>query len=386
MFELFWARKLLSRRRQTLGAVALLVLVLVPLVVGVVFVDSMIDGITDKLVCLSGGQIRFTSARGAVIDDPRLSPVVSGFAEAYSEKGTLSLMVKGVGEGYFGPERLAQISITAGDGPKALGGVMASASLARALGIEIGDRFALMVLSKPKAKGGVPVFRPVMVRLEAIYSSGYSQLDDNLLFGSLEYFDRIFGDPTIEVEMLTGVQEPQRNRAIAQEMIQGHPQLLSFRLWNEINAEAYENFASSRQMVTAIILVIALVACFYCGTSAHEASEDNWEEICAMRLLGASDLAVRRTLFLAVVIRTATGVLAGFALGLLLSFHLAPLLRLAAKSGFEGFAYYLLDFPIRADVPKLLVMAALFMLASALSVLLALRKERESSPLMLLRS
>src|SRR5574344_457965 len=115
LFERYWSFKLLAKSRRTIGNVVLIMLVMIPLVISLVFVDSMIDGITTKYIRLAGGHIQFKADSDAVVDNPALSRTVSGFAELYTQKSNASALIKGVDASYFNDERLSQIQLTSSD-------------------------------------------------------------------------------------------------------------------------------------------------------------------------------------------------------------------------------------------------------------------------------
>lgn len=404
--EFFWMGKLLSKRKKTIGNLLLITFVVTPLVLCVVFVDSMINGITEKYICLSGGQIQFTASSDFIPEDPRMSPVVSGYAVIYSSSSTADVMIKGVDENYFNAERLSQLGYELGakaratdnayDSPSipsipVLTGneVLMSASLARSMGLDIGDKFAMMVLSNPdkSLKSSYPaVFRPVLLQVAGLFSSGYSQLDDSLMFGSSSYFSGVFKNDEIQIEVLTGTNDIEANMDIAYQIIGENSLITSFSLWNERNESVYQNFANSKQMILVIILVIGLMACIYCGTIAQEVAADNREEICIIRMIGCSELQARRTVFLTALLIVTAGVAMGLIAGLILSLNLPPILKSLASSGFPGFALYLLDFEVQISGGKLLLLAALIIGISSMALAVSLRSNEKYSPLELLQS
>ncbi|MGP1419125.1 MAG: ABC transporter permease [Sphaerochaetaceae bacterium] len=415
--EFFWMGKLLSKRKKTIGNLLLITFVVTPLVLCVVFVDSMINGITEKYIWLSGGQIQFTASSDFIPEDPRMSPVVSGYAVIYSSSSTADVMIKGVDENYFNAERLSQLGYKLEDkdgyelGAKASAmdnaydsppipsipsipvltenEVLMSAGLARSMGLDIGDKVAMMVLSNPdkSLKSSYPaVFRPVLLQVAGLFSSGYSQLDDSLMFGSSSYFSGVFKNDEIQIEMLTGTNDIEANMDIAYQIIGENSLITSFSLWNERNESVYQNFANSKQMILVIILVIGLMACIYCGTIAQEVAADNREEICIIRMIGGSELQARRTIFLTALLIVTAGVAMGLIAGLILSLNLPPILKSLASSGFPGFALYLLDFEVQISGGKLLLLAALIIGISSMALAVSLRSNEKYSPLELLQS
>lgn len=387
-FDFYWARKLLKNRRKNIGNLILIILVTIPLVCSLVFVDSMIEGITNKYICLSGGNIRFEALGDSEINSENLDRTVLGYAVVYSSDQNTNVMIKGVDESYFNSRRISQITILDSAEETKPNSMMVSQNLAENLGLAVGDKFALMVLSNPNDSTSTfsSVIRPVLVQVGSIYSSGYSQLDENLIFGSFDYIEGILNSSTIYYEMLTQVNDPQENLEIARSMMNGNSQLLNYSLWNQLNTSIYENFVNSRQMVLIIVFVIGFIACFYTGSIAHEMVQDNFHDICIMRLLGARERVVHRTLFISTLSISFIGLIVGVFLGLLVSFNLTPFFRFLASSGYSAFAMYLLDFPVEVNSGELVIMFLLLFFASALSIFFSLKNEKNLSPLQLLQS
>lgn len=410
--NLYFAKKILLHKRSFLINSLLIILVTVPLVCSLIFVDSMIEGITDKYICLSSGQIQLTgqlsnsnntnqnnntnntnnSNNLNLTNYPSiisLDPVLSGYAVLYSETTTTDVMLKGVTSSYFNSKRLNQISITSGSNDLKGNEIMVSDSVAKRLNLKIGDKMALMVVTNPDslAKGNfASVIRPVMVTLASTFNSGYSQLDDNMIFSSFDYARTIFKQNTINYEVLTTNNDATFNQNLAIDLINSFDCFDSFVLWSELNTSVFKNFVNSRQMVLIIFIVISIIACFYTGSIANELIQRNFSTLCTMKLLGSSDKAIKKTVFTAILFLTIISVIIGLILGILISYNLSPLLKSLANSSNSAFSMYLLDFVIVFEPLRVFGLCLLLIIVSSISVLLTLRNEKKLSPIMLLQS
>ena len=180
-------REFRRKRKRNIGSIVLIALVMIPLVVSILFMESMIQGMTDKYVLLQDGHIQaydFVLGIDTLMSDDRIFSAdhsATVFGIAYSKTKTSEVKVKGVYPSYFNEARLQEISIE-GTLPEysksAVPSVMMSSTTAKTLGVAIGERIALMLVPD----SGTISARPVLANIDAIYESGYRQLDATLMF------------------------------------------------------------------------------------------------------------------------------------------------------------------------------------------------------------
>lgn len=390
-FVKFWSAKRIFKKGRLLGCLVLIAFVMAPLVCALIFSESMIAGITNKYIYLSDGhlQIQGVAYDGLVTDDAMVlhaDSVVSGYALVYSSSSTSSLLVKGVSRDYFNESRLSQVSFETTDlEPSNLKGIALSRATASKLGVSIGDRVALMIVPDDASRSP----RPVLVRVEAIFHSGYDQLDSMLSFVDKEYARTLFtSSSSSSVEVLVGDTYIERLDDVIADLVLKNEglSLREISTWNEHNVSVYNNFVTSKQMILIILLIVIVVAAFYTSSVAQQMIQDDMKPISIAKLIGMADSQVRLSAFISVSSVTVAGIVLGIGLGIGIGYGLGPVLSALSNKGLQSLSFYLLDFVVDIPWKSVLFISVCLMVLSAASVWIALGKTRRITPMRLFTS
>lgn len=390
-FVKFWSAKRIFKKGRLLGCLVLIAFVMAPLVCALIFSESMIAGITNKYIYLSDGhlQIQGVAYDGLAIDDAMVlhaDSVVSGYALVYSSSSTSSLLVKGVSSDYFNESRLSQVSFETTDlEPSNLKGIALSRATASKLGVSIGDRVALMIVPDDASRSP----RPVLVRVEAIFHSGYDQLDSMLSFVDKEYARTLFtSSSSASVEVLVGDTYIERLDDVIADLVLKNEglSLREISTWNEHNVSVYNNFVTSKQMILIILLIVIVVAAFYTSSVAQQMIQDDMKPISIAKLIGMADSQVRLSAFISVSSVTVAGIVLGIGLGIGIGYGLGPVLSALSNKGLQSLSFYLLDFVVDIPWKSVLFISVCLMVLSAASVWIALGKTRRITPMRLFTS
>lgn len=390
-FVKFWSAKRIFKKGRLLGCLVLIAFVMAPLVCALIFSESMIAGITNKYIYLSDGhlQIQGVAYDGLVTDDAMIlhaDSVVSGYALVYSSSSTSSLLVKGVSSDYFNESRLSQVSFETTDlEPSNLKGIALSRATASKLGVSIGDRVALMIVPDDASRSP----RPVLVRVEAIFHSGYDQLDSMLSFVDKEYARTLFtSSSSSSVEVLVDDIYIERLDDVIADLVLKNEglSLREISTWNEHNVSVYNNFVTSKQMILIILLIVIVVAAFYTSSVAQQMIQDDMKPISIAKLIGMSDSQVRLSAFISVSSVTVAGIVLGIGLGIGIGYGLGPVLSALSNKGLQSLSFYLLDFVVDIPWKSVLLISVCLMVLSAASVWIALGKTRRITPMRLFTS
>lgn len=390
-FVKFWSAKRIFKKGRLLGCLVLIAFVMAPLVCALIFSESMIAGITNKYIYLSDGhlQIQGVAYDGLVTDDAMVlhaDSVVSGYALVYSSSSTSSLLVKGVSSDYFNESRLSQVSFETTDlEPSNLKGIALSCATASKLGVSIGDRVALMIVPDDASRSP----RPVLVRVEAIFHSGYDQLDSMLSFVDKEYARTLFtSSSSASVEVLVDDIYIERLDDVIADLVLKNEglSLREISTWNEHNVSVYNNFVTSKQMILIILLIVIVVAAFYTSSVAQQMIQDDMKPISIAKLIGMADSQVRISAFISVSSVTVAGIVLGIGLGIGIGYGLGPVLSALSNKGLQSLSFYLLDFVVDIPWKSVLLISVCLMVLSAASVWIALGKTRRITPMRLFTS
>ncbi|MBQ6124051.1 MAG: ABC transporter permease, partial [Spirochaetales bacterium] len=301
-FVLLWSRKRVLKRGRLTSCLILIALVMAPLVCALIFSDSMMEGITSKYIYLSDGHLQLNWNGEKELSDFKADEyssmlyscdeVTSGYALMYSATGTSNVMVKGVGKSYFNDRRMDQVTFAvsqlAEGSTSNLKGITISRATADELKVNIGDRVALMIVPDDVDK----VLRPVLCRIDSIFSSGYDQLDSLLCFVDIDYAKTLYGaKESTCLELLVTSEYMEKLDDVISAIGGGY----DISKWNEHNVSVYENFVTSRQMILIILMLVVVVAAFYTASVAQQMIQDDMQEIAITKLIGASDTLVRRS-------------------------------------------------------------------------------------------
>ena len=357
-----------SAKRRVLFNLTLITLVVSVLVLAQIFVVSMSRGIADKWALLADGHLQiYADGDKPAPDSPAISSIDRvGEVNAllYSPDKNQMVRVKGVESSYFNDERLAQLTIHQSDTASAstLAKIMVSTTLASRLGVGLDDRLALMLVSHD-------AIRAQLCIIDALYDTGYRELDEQLVFCDLAFLQRLFSNGmTTYWEVLTAG----RNLAALKGELEraGYPATT----WKEQNPALSNNLETSRQAVLAVMVAVAILCGYFISELSAQMVEDDKARIATLHLVGAHPQVVRRAYYLAVMIITTVSIAAGTGLGILFAHLLPPLLAAIEAQAFSALSFYLLDFPITTPVLDLSIIALVLFAVSAVSVHLSLRR------------
>ncbi|MCR5761570.1 MAG: hypothetical protein K6F82_06235 [Sphaerochaetaceae bacterium] len=373
-------RKLKSGSKLT-GCFILIALVTAPLIFALVFSESMMSGITEKYICLSDGHIQTKQDISAIPESAIYSAdyVISGNILLYSSTETATLYVKGVDSSYFNEKRSKELTFdSVTDNQSNLIGIYISRATAEKLGVEAGDKVAMMVVSDSQARA----LRPVLSRVTGIFHTGYDSLDKNLAYIDFDYAQKLFSAENLSCEILL-------NSPYSDNPYSVFSYLESFEdttVWTSKNTAVYENFVASRQMIMIILILVVCVAAFYTASVANQIVEEDMKSISISKLLGANDSQIRSSVFLSVYAVTVAGITAGLILGLILSLNMSPILSMLSRAGFESLSYYLLDFSVTVPYSSIFILLSVLLLISFVTVRMTLRKTKRITPVQLFTS
>ena len=380
-FVMLWSKKRILRRGRLTTCMILIALVMTPVVAALIFTRSMIGAMSQKFITVSDGHIQVVGAHFTELPEQMTlfyDQTVSGYALLYSADQTASLQIKGVEKDYFNSYRLEQISLTqySSDKYSNLNGITISSTTSKSLGVNLGDRVALMVV--PDTDTGV--LRPVMLQVRGIYSTGYDKIDSSLAFVDYSYAQSLYSDNNSSVIEIVVKPSFQNSLDKVKRSIKTDGYITD---WQIRNASVYDNYLTSMQAITFVLMIIVLVAAFYTASVANQMVEDDFAEIAVAKLTGCSDKDVRRSAFLSIFTVTVAGMLIGLVLGIIIGTNLSPLLVNLSERGLLTLDYYLVDF--KATVPWNYMIPVMCFMASvsALVVLISLRHTKKITPMRL---
>ena len=357
-----------AAKRRIFFNLVLIALVTSALVFAQIFVVSMSKGIADKYALLGNGHLQVHGSPTSGIPDLPgildIQEVEQSFALIYSPQANKMVRLKGVGENYFNQLRRAEITIEeASDaGQTSLPQVMISTTLAKTLDVKPLDRIALMLVNNSN-------LRPQLCVVKSLFSSGYKELDENLMFCDAALVKRLFGGEADMYQELL-VEESQLDSIKNELKAQG----LAVTSWDEENYSVATNLDTSRQAILGVMLAVAILCGYFISELSRELVEDDKHSIAMLKLLGSPAALVRKVYFSTVMLVTFIAIAIGSLLGVALSLNLAPLLSFLAKANLPSLSFYLLDFATIIPLSDLALILFVLFSVGALSVAWSLRR------------
>ncbi len=335
---------------------ALLVFIVFTLLVFItIFMHSMGDQTSELIEVLGSGSIIVYDE----YDDELYTcdKVKLGQALGYGEVDTLLLNLKGVEQSYFNERRqpLLKLEGTLESGRN----IILSRTQAKTLDAGIGDKIVLALYDSAKER-----IRPVYCTITGLYSSGYGEFDETLAYVPLELLD---SDGYVEVLLPKG----EDNSTLYAQLIANG---VRANRYQSLYKDLLDNVLLSINLITIIVILIALVAGFFALNIATEYTSRDKRDIKSLYLMGYSNKEIGqiyRTLSFAVTLISA---LFGGLFGLLLVNIAAFILRHLDPVSYPVLANYVTNFDLSIPWSNLALLYLALVIVSYTALYLSLRQ------------
>jgi len=372
----FTARGPRATSRFLLSSSLAMALGLVPLIVVLSIADGMIEGISARTIetslyhlqawssvsdegTLEQTRSRMEAALGKVPGFRSLWPEQQGFALAYSPAGRLGLSLRGIDPRWPTLDPGAGRYLKAVQGklemPEA-GSVWIGREAAQKLGVKPGDEVKLLTT---RTRGSLTVPRVTAVRVAAVVSVGYQELDRLWLFAPLAMTSQLL-DP-YEDPVFWGIKSDlplDQTQAFLRDARKALGQGWQIVSWQTTGRSQFLNYQATRALLAVVMALILLVAGVNVSTAMVTTVGERRKETAILKALGASDGLIRRFFLVlglgAGLMGTAVGLVAGVALAWNINNLIALIdgvVNLASGGGFHllDSAFYLETIPVKFD-------------------------------------
>jgi len=324
-----------------------------------IFVSSMSKAIDRTLQLLGSG----TAVSYSPVELSQLPPassvskVETTGALAYSQSQNTLVNVKGVDSAYFTSEKEDILKMRRCENDTSLRGVILSELIASKLEVTLGDRVAMLLYDKSLDRT-----RPVYLFIEGIYSSGYNEFDEALVFTDIEVVDGI-----TSYEILSSLPEEELLDALADEGI-------SAIGYKNLYHSIYENIRLSVSLLNLIVVFVALLAGFFALSVSIEYVQRDKKDIAGMLLIGFSREDVVKSYIRITMSAVVTSVVLALLGGIGLSYLIQPVLSSLDVVAFPALQNYVISFEVSIPFGMLILLLSATCLTSYLSLHLSLRK------------
>ena len=415
-----------NARRSMLGAVLCIALSLIPLVVVLVVSESMINGITDRIIGLSSYHIQATQytaykgnenveefeefiAQVRQIDGVKCAyHERQGIALAAGKKGRTGATIRAVDPDVFVADTAFKkyVSLHAGTSDiSSSHSALIGTKMAETLDLGPGDKFRL-ITAKSNAAGKI-IPRVTTFTVSGVISCGYQEIDALWIFIPYNTGYSLMSNEASQVicGIETEIPFSPKFHEVYKKIGDILPNGVEIFKWSDMNSSEFENFASTKMLLLLIMCLIVLVASINMSSALVMLVKERRREIAILKSIGESNSGITLSFIMIGFAIGLAGVLAGIPLGLLISLNinglisgLEKLLNFFRQAGYQLInrgdfsaihildpAYYLETIPVTIPVKEILfIMLITLVLCLLVSIIPAVKAGKEK-PLSILR-
>ncbi|MGL1894397.1 MAG: FtsX-like permease family protein [Spirochaetaceae bacterium] len=397
---------------------------MLPLVVVLMVADGMIQGITSRFIETSSYHFRvysrqssdvlnldvYNETRDNILKIPSIT--VSEVERTAAGVGVVGDIRRGIEVRGINPEMLLKdkymskyLEVVSGSFDVSdNNSIVISSYLARQMHVNIGDDFR--VITGKILKSGKILPRITKLKVTGVIKTGYEELDKLWVFISTDLSKKIL--PSNSSETFIGIKCTNPYGNLNQEYLdikQALPSGWIIRKWSQINRNAYENFNTTKMVLTLIMGLIVVVAGINISSSLIMLVLEKRRDIAILKSMGLSPGEVMGSYILTGIIIGVIGTILGVILGLLITLninqivfffeniinsisHLIQMLFHLEQDKnfiFLDSEYYLENIPVELNFRKLLFMTFFSITTTALASYFPARKAGLIKPLKIMQ-
>ena len=420
-------------KKSVFAAMICVAFSVIPLIVVLVFSDSMIKGMTDRIVELSSfhlqsiqykaqadifGNIEQLKEQAAELE--KLNGVEAAYIErtgmalAAGKKERSGASVRAVEPKLFAENASFKNLFEVKSGALAFDGersAVIGSALAEKTGLAVGDTLHLITMRN--LPNGKVVPKTAAFTVSGIVSSGYQELDALWVFVPLEAgFEFLASNVSrVFIGIKTKDAFSKNLYAVQNDCQKTAGKGYGVYTWQELNRSTYETFNTTKTMLLFIMFLIVLVASVNVSSALIMLTMEKRKEIAILKAIGASPKEIRLTFVLTGFFTGLGGVIIGLPLGILCAIKSNEIIsffekivnifaylgytvsHVGAGSSAEGFIsvrlldpeFYLTNIPIAVPFAEIFAIAAVTLLLSIVVSLIPAYKAANEKPLESLR-
>lgn len=291
-------------------------------------------------------------------------PQISGQVMATTRGMSSGVLVRGVRGEDLAERAVISENIVAGSLPAfARGeGIMIGVRMAERFGLRIGDPLTLI-----SPKGNVTAFgtapRLKDYPIVALFDVGMSDFDSSIIFMPLSLAQVYFKYPGSVTGIEIQVEDPDRARFIADEIMDTTGSGVRVLSWEQTNSTFFNALQVERNVMFLILTLIIIVAAFNIISGMIMLVKDKGRDIAILRTMGATRGMVMRVFFIVGASVGVTGTILGLTLGVLFCENIEAIQSmLESLTGTELFSaeiYFLSTIPALMDWNEVASVAAM---------------------------
>ena len=251
-------------------------------------------------------------------------------------------------------------------------GVVVGKQLAFDLNLKVGDKINLLssaFINTPF--GGLP--KQEIYILKGIFSSGFYEFDQNVIFLNLKDALIFFNKKTDDINLEIYLQNP-LDADIIKDQIQKLDNNFYIYSWIDLNKSFFGALKVERNVMFIILTLIIIVAAFNIISGLTILIKNKTKEIAILKTLGLSNKSIVKSFFLTGFVIGLTATIAGLLLGILFAVYIEPIRILLSNilhvEIFPQDIYFLEKMPSEIDPISILVIFFLSLTTTTIASLI----------------
>lgn len=409
-----------SARRSLLGAMLCIGLSIVPLIVVISITNGMIEGMTERLIGLSTGNLKAYISSGikevkyentfleyvdglySVNGITKIYPEVDISALALGNDSRTGIEIRALPNDIFTTNDAFTkfFKISEGDFSSFSNGektVIIGQKIAEDLNLHAGDDFKI-ITTKSVSKMIVP--KLATFKISAIVSSGYQELDQFWVFVpiSIAYKNINLDDAAFSAMIDTKDAFATDLVRIQHDSRKYFGKYANVYRWDEVHAAEFENFSSTKVMLIFVMFLIVLVASVNISSAIIMLVMERQKEIAILKSIGATPKGISLSFLTAALSCSFGGLLIGVPVGILFTLFSNQIVNALEKTinfftslinasqvKLMNPAYYLAEIPVEISVGNIVIVIAGVLILSIIVSYVPAKKAGKEKPLDILR-
>ncbi|MCR5194071.1 MAG: lipoprotein-releasing ABC transporter permease subunit [Alphaproteobacteria bacterium] len=270
------------------------------------------------------------------------------------------------------------------------GELVIGSSLARSLGVHMGDSVSLV-----SANGATPTAFGTMPRIMSYpvltsFFMGMYEYDSGYVFMPLETAQKYLnlGNSVTHIDLF--LQDPEDTTAVRDALIELLPESFIVRDWRDLNRGFVGALQVESNVMFLILMLIVIVAAFNIVSSLVMLVKDKSKDIAVLRTFGVSRRSMMRIFILSGTSIGVIGAMFGTVLGVVVAMYIEPIRKFfqwaTGRDLFPAELYYLSELPSKI-VPSTVIGIAVIAIALAfLATIYPAWKAANTDPVEVLRN
>ncbi len=399
-----WASRILKSRharrtvkRHILSALLGVVCSMIPLVFVIILANGMIDGITRRIIMVDSGMAKVHQLRDhsdqelqelsrAITRELRYEVQVlyQGDGVIFSEADNQLVTIRGIEPD---SSHMQQIELIAGSTDLARSHVVLSEYLAERLKVSPGERITMLTIVEDSS--GAVRYKPTLLTVGAVATTGYHMLDKGMVFISSELASSVFTDPSARIMRLLPREDDLRGSLGSVDMDQLNRLLGGSWYavpWEDQYVSLYRSYRSTKVLLYVIMAMIVIAAGVHISSCSLMIIIEHTEAIGILRSMGVPVFRIRRTFVITGMIIGLAGTVIGIVLGSLLGSQINHILQFLQIRELKAMEFYLASIDIYIPALEIFAVFLYGVCISFISSYVPTRHIHKMSPLKIITS